>query len=258
MYAYQRTDEGEWQHAAYLKGAVVRAGDGFGSQIALEGDRLVVTAPGTDSCDSGVDAELGDAGCEGSGSVTIYDRYEDKWILDAVIAAPVAQTGARFGASLSLSIDLMAIGAVGDAMCEGNDRVSSNCTAGGAVHVYRLLQGGWRHEARLQGLSTEAGDRFGDTVGLGAGSLIVGVPGADGCGRGINGDDSDNECPESGAIEIFRPVDGDWAQVMRLQLPERGDDTRPTNHGSFGDTLSIDGDTVVVGAPGSNTVTVFE
>ena len=88
--------------------------------------------------------------------------------------------------------------------------------------------------------------------------MVIGVPGADGCGRGINGDDTQAGCPEAGAVEIFRPLHGDWAQVMRLQLPEREEREAQSAHGGFGTTMSVDGDTVVIGAPGSSTVTVFE
>ena len=159
---------------------------------------------------------------------------------------------------MSISVDLLAIGAVGDAMCEGGEEANPACASGGAVHLYRLGQGAWHHEARLQGIATQAGDRFGASLGLGGGSLVIGVPGADGCGRGINGDNAGQACQESGAVEIFRPVDGDWAQVMRLQLPEREERETPSAHGSFGAAMSVDGDTVVIGAPGSSTVTVFE
>ncbi len=258
VFVYALDDTGAWNQSAYVKAAHVRAGDGFGAQVALDGDRLIVSAPGTDSCESGLDAELGDSGCEGSGSVHIFDRYQGQWVLDAVLAAPEAQTRARFGSSLSLSVDLMAVGAVGDAMCEGDGRVSEACTSGGAVHLYRLTQGAWRHEARLQGIRTERGDRFGQSVGLGAGSLLVGVPGADGCGRGVNGEDNDSGCPEAGAVEVFRALDGDWVQVMRVQLPESEEGEVASDHAGFGTLLNVDGDSVTIAAPGAGSVSVFE
>ena len=62
---------------------------------------------------------------------------------------------------------------------------------------------------------------------------------------------------EAGAVVVFRPVDGTWRPVMRLQTPEdeRG---RPALHQGFGSVLDLDGHTAVIGAPGAETVTVFE
>ena len=97
VYVYEQDEEGSWVERAYLKGSVVRAGDGFGTAIALDGERLVIASPGTDSCEGGADAELRDSGCESSGSVSIFDRYQNAWVFDSVLAAPVAQTGADLG-----------------------------------------------------------------------------------------------------------------------------------------------------------------
>jgi hypothetical protein len=258
VYVFEADDEG-WRHAAYLKGAVAHPGDGFGDVLALEGDRLLVSAPGSASCASGVDAEPGDTGCKSAGLVTVFDGYDGAWALDGVIAAPISHAGARFGSSISLSVDMLAVGAVGDALCEGGALASDACALGGAVHLYRLVRGGWVHQVRLEGERTMRGDRFGDAVAVGSELVMVGVTGEDDCGRGVDGEQSSGgTCQEAGAVVVFRPLDGSWRPVLRLQTPADEDDRRPAIHRGFGGFLDLDGHTVLVGAPGAETVTVFE
>ena len=102
-----------------------------------------------------------------------------------------------------------------------------------------------------------AGDRFGDAIAVGSEVVVVGATGEDSCSRGIEGEPDQATCQEAGAAFVFRPTDGAWLPVMRLQTPE-DEETTPPNHHGFGGALSLDGDTVVVGSPGAATITIFE
>jgi hypothetical protein len=93
---------GGWSEQDVLVGPDARAGDQFGSSLALAGGLLAVGAPGRDE--------------EGSwaGAVYLYRRDADAWTLLATLLAPDATQGARFGTSVAfLDPDRLAVGASG-------------------------------------------------------------------------------------------------------------------------------------------------
>jgi hypothetical protein len=80
------------------------------------------------------------------------------------------------------------------------------------------------------------GDRFGESLALSGGNLIVGAPGH----QGTAGQ------PSAGAVYRFRfaTVDG-WQQLSRLQAADEQADAQ------FGSAVAGNGATIVVGAPGA-------
>ncbi|MCP4811676.1 MAG: hypothetical protein GY888_04135, partial [Planctomycetaceae bacterium] len=101
---------------------------------------------------------------------------------------------------------------------------------------------GWTNTARLRPSDGTAGDHFGWSVSVSGQTAIVGAP--------LHQD-------EQGAVYIYQEnstpdmlwnIGTSWAQVDKLMVTEA---TR------FGSSVAISGDTVVVGAPETNSVYVF-
>ena len=132
----------------------------------------------------------------------------------------------RFGAAAVIEGSFLAIGAP-----EEDDGARS----AGAVYVFRF-DGRWRQIAQITLAQTVEGDRFGAALAMDGERLAVGVPGRFG----------------SGAAYIY-VRDGDrWRLRGEVWPSDTPDGAR------FGASLVLRGSTLAVGAPGRDTVHVFE
>jgi len=95
------------------------------------------------------------------------------------------------------------------------------------------------------GSDSDHSDAFGSSVALGAGLLAVGAPGDD----SVPGD-ADARIPESGAVFVYQQSGVSFTQVTKLKRPEGelgwGD--------RFGAAVAVEGDLILVGAPGAELV----
>lgn len=74
-------------------------------------------------------------------------------------------------------------------------------------------------------------------------TVVVGARHEDSNATGVNGNQADNSASESGAAYIFvRDGGGNWSQQAYLKASNTGADDQ------FGSSVSVSGDTVVVGA----------
>jgi hypothetical protein len=128
-----------------------------------------------------------------------------------------------FGYSVSLDGDTALVGAIWDD--DLGDR-------SGAAYVFRLDEGNWTQVSKLLPDDGLADDEFGLSVSLSGGTALVGAYHNDASGS------------DSGAAYVFREVKGVWTQIAKL-VP---DDGRPSHF--FGESVSLSGDTAVVGAVG--------
>ncbi|MEJ2042684.1 MAG: Ig-like domain-containing protein [Reinekea sp.] len=171
------------------------------------------------------------------------------------IKAANGEGGDVLGVSVALSADgnTMAVGARGEdgdsAGINGkdNDRAASS----GAVYIFvRDDVGKWIQQAYVKASNAEYGDSFGDSVSLSAdgNTLAVGAHSEGSNAIEINGDQTDNSNPSSGAVYIFvRDDGGDWTQQAYLKASDNDNSRR-----YFGLSLDIssDGNVLVVGASG--------
>ena len=114
----------------------------------------------------------------------------------------------------------------------------------GAAYVFVRSGGDWSLETVLQPASIDANWQFGHSVDIDGDRIVVGAPGAPGEG-GV----------ESGAVWVFKRSGGgkdvwdDGFTDMEAKL--YSDDSGSTDDGSFGDSVAIDGERIVVGASGT-------
>ena len=93
VYVY-RPDSGGWAEIATLTADDARDADGFGSGMAIDGDRLIIGA------------EL-----MGAGAAYVFEKQEGAWVQVAKIEAPNSSTGDLFGASVAISGNHLIVGA---------------------------------------------------------------------------------------------------------------------------------------------------
>ena len=212
VYVFVRQD-GEWVQEARLEPEFGSNGDGFGTSVAVVGDRVLVGSPGAD-----VDKY------KEAGKVFEFIRSGSKWYQKAPITASDAYSNAAFGSAISVDGSRMVVGA------PSPDKI-------GSAYVFYRNGGSWREQAKINASNAEEGDSFGAAVAVSSGIVVVGAPHANpnfGYGEVVN----------AGAVYQFKSRGGDWTQVDMITI-ENG---QPFDH--FGDSLDVNSQFLVVGASG--------
>jgi hypothetical protein len=209
-----------WGQVAKLTASDGASDDSFGSSVSISGDTVVVGA------------YLDDANGQDSGSVYIFGRDQGSagaWGQAAKQPAPLALTarGDRFGVSVAADGDTVVVGAIED---------EENGYSSGSAYVFVRDQGGadaWGQVAKLTASDGASEDWFGRSVSISGDTVVVGA------------DYDDDSGYASGSAYIFGRDQGGadfWGQVAKLTASDGAALDR------FGSSVSISGDTVVVGA----------
>jgi hypothetical protein len=201
------------------------AGDNLGGSVAINGDTVVA---GARRSDIGGDID--------QGAAYIFVKPAGGWADMTQTAKLTASDGAAndyFGSSVTISGDTVVVGA------DFND-VGPNADQG-AAYVFVKPAGGWADMTQTAKLTTSDGaaeDSFGCSVAVSGDTMVVGA-----------------EFADFGAIEnqglayVFMKPAGGWADMTQTCI------LRPL-HGAaedyFGSSISVNGDTVVVGAYGED------
>ena len=229
-YVFVRDGQGVWKRAGTLTASDGATDDEFGISVAVDGDTAVIGANKDD--DNGVD----------SGSAYVFTKPVSGWADATETAKLTASVGAaddEFGISVAVSRNIVVVGARGDDInIDGTDETD---VGSAYVFVKPTTSNGWAdwdnsdyETAKLTASDSAAEDEFGTAVAVDGETIVVGAP----------GDDSD----EGSAYVFVRSVTG-WAtgdQTAKLTASDgaAGDE--------FGTSVAVDGDTIVVGAPGDD------
>ena len=139
-----------------------------------------------------------------------------------------------FGSSVSISGDRAIVGA-------SSADVGGNYAQGAAYVFVRDDQGDWLEEQKLVASDGDAHDWFGHSVSISGDTAIVGAYWV-----GIGAEN------ERGAAYVFvRDAQGNWLEEQKLVASDA------TAYNIFGWSVSISGDTIIVGAPGAYTEPAF-
>lgn len=205
VYVFRRVGA-SWEQEAYVKASNTGAGDEFGHSIALAGDTLAVGARYEDGASTGVDGNPADDIIEDSGAVYVFRRAGTGWEQEAYVKA--SNTGAhdRFGYSVALAGDMLAVGAYredGASTGVNGNPADDSALESGAVYVFHRVGTSWGQEAYVKASNTGANDYFGTSVALAGDTLAVGAWLEASASTGVSGDQADDSAPESGAVYIF-------------------------------------------------------
>lgn len=244
VYVFTRSGA-TWAQQAYIKASNTNAEDQFGFSVALSGDTLAVGARYEDSSSTGIDGNQASNGSLESGAVYVFTRVGTTWTQQAYIKASNTGADDEFGQSVSLSGDTLAVGASDEgssATGVGGNQADNGAQSSGAVYVFTRVGGTWSQQAYLKASNTGRFDRFGWHVSLSGDTLAVSAPGEDSRATGIDGNQSDDSAPDSGAVYVFLRSGSVWAQqaYVKASNTDAGD--------TFGWRLSLSGDTLAVGA----------
>ena len=154
-----------------------------------------------------------------SGSAYVYIK-NGTWREQARVIADDGATSNHFGFSVAATENLIVAGAP-----RANGRTNSD----GAAYVFTWNGTEAVQQAKLAGLDTAPADRFGHSLAVSNNRVVVGAP-----MHGTN---------DLGAAYIFARNGSSWVQEAKLVGSQAG------SNAHFGTAVSLDGNTLVIGAP---------
>ena len=231
--------------------------DGFGQSVAIDGDTIVVGAPG--ATNSGVvgsvyviqgaswteQAKLtasdgysedrfgksvaidGDTiVASGSGGVYVFQRDGSSWTEQQKLT--VTDGTALFGKSVAIDGATIIVGDPGDP--------NPSSTAPGAAYVFEWDGSAWTERQKLTAADSSARNRFGRSVAIDGNNILIGAY----FDTNVNGG-------SAGAAYVFHWNGTSWVEQQKL-LASDG-----TASDFFGGSVVVEGNTLVIGATGEDT-----
>jgi hypothetical protein len=193
------------------------AQDGFGNSVAISSDGNTALV--------GASA----AGSDGAGSVSIYTRSGTTWTLQQTITDPAHTAGDDFGASVALSGD-------------GNTALVGAAFANtfeGSVSIFTRSGAAWTLQRTITDSHGGFFDSFGSSVTLSenGNTALVGAP-------GVNA--------SNGSVSVFTRSGTKWSRRQIISAPDPFGGFGPFGN-EFGGSVALsgDGNTALVGAPGT-------
>ena len=258
-YVFQQDNSGTWLLRSKLRGSDGTSGFEFGASVSIQGDEVIVGAPGADNQRGAVYTFLrsglqwleqvkltppGGQDGEGFGSAIGYVGQ------DLIIGAPENENingpGAGIAYLFSRSISTWSFGATllatnrviqplfGSAVAVNGDLavVGAQGRSGdtGGAYVFQKSTNGWTQSSELIPSDGTAGDLFGRSVAIDENYIVVGAPGAE-------------HAQGTGAVYVFLKGSEGWSEQVRLVASDGA------AQDSFGMALAIAEDRIAVGAP---------
>nr|WP_315474142.1 FG-GAP repeat protein [uncultured Rhodoferax sp.] len=177
------------------------------------------------------------------------------WSQQAYVKAPNAEANDLFGTSVAISGDTLVVGADNEdspqtTITNGSTASADNsASTAGATYVFVRNGNGWSQQAYLKAPNAEAGDQFGESVAISGDTIVVGAFAESSNQTTItNGStaSADNSASGAGAAYVFTRSGSTWSQQAYLKAPNA------EANDSFGASVAISGDTIVVGATKEN------
>ena len=150
-----------WTQQAYLKPINTQGGERFGHSVAISGDSIVVGAFWEGSITTGVNPDptpVVPHPAPFSGAAYTFVRVAGAWFTEAYIKASNTKStigiGDNFGNSVTISGDLMAIGAPNEssnAVGINGDETNTQQPLAGAVYLFKRTAGLWAQAAYVKG-----------------------------------------------------------------------------------------------------------
>ncbi len=219
-------------------------GESFGYSVALSADGTTL-AVGV-SFDTQIYSEE---------RVFVFQRTGSTWSEQAVLVASNNEENDHFGSAIALSSDgnTIAVGAYGESSSArgiGGIQDNNALVRAGAVYVFSRSGSSWSQQAYVKASTTDAEDRFGESVGMGSdgNTMVVGAPGEDSNATGVGGSQGSDFAESAGAVYVFRRSGTIWAQQAFLKA------SNTDSNDNFGTSVGLSdaGDALAVGAPGED------
>ena len=195
--------------------------DYSGTSVALHGDTMVVGGESDDG--NGINV----------GAAYVFVKSADVWRKAAKLTASDGAAGDWFGNSVAVDGDTVVIGA----NREDGDDGSGGIVQSGSAYVFVKPVTGWTdvtETAKLTASDGATNDHLGSDVAVSGATVVVGAP-QDDTGNGT----------DAGSVYVFVKPSTGWTDTTETAKLTASDGAAGD---SFGNSLTADGDTIVVGA----------
>lgn len=201
-----------WVEEAKLIASDGDAEDYFGGSVTISGSVIMIGA------------KAGDGNIPDSGSVYAFNWDDTRWIESAKLAAADGNMGDKFGYSVSISGDRVAIGAViGD----------GNYSDTGAAYIFGSDGSRWLDEAKVVAADGMFLDYFGYSIRLSSDLAVIGAPW-----------DDDGSSSKIGSVYVFkREGYTNWAEQAKLTASDAA------AFDMLGYSVAVESDKALIGAP---------
>ncbi len=211
-YIYQRI-AGVWSETQKLIPVDRGNSDWFGISVAIDGDTAVVGAHRNDN------------GAAETGAAYVYVRSAGSWALQQKLAASDLGVSDWFGESVSISGDTIVVGSYKD---------DDGGTDSGSAYVFQRTGVTWTEQQKLVASDASAGKSFGGEVAISGDTIVVTAVG------------DHTAATFAGAAYVYSRTGVTWTEQQKLYV------SNPTAYDRLGTSVSIDGETILVGADGYN------
>jgi len=190
--------------------------DYFGSSVSIDINTVIVGAPEYNYSSNGF------------GSAYIFRYNGSNWMEEQELLASDGAEDDWFGYSVAIDDNIVIVGAPGD---------DDNGSLSGSAYIFtpnNVDPNNWVQQAKLTASDGAEYDWFGQSVSIDGNIVIVGAYA-----------DDDNGS-SSGSAYIFRYNGSNWVEEQKLLASDGAEDD------SFGRSVAIDGNIVIVGADGDD------
>jgi len=195
-----------WSQQAYLKASNAESYDWFGFSVSVAGDTIAVGAVDEDSNAIGVNGNQSNNSQVSAGAAYVFARTGTSWSQQAYLKASNTEGGDGFGRSVSALNNSIVVGAeLEDSSGTGVNGIQNNNLAQYSGAAYLFVRNGmsWSQLAYLKASNSELDDMFGIAVASTGSTIVVGALREGSNATGVNGNQSNNLAPWSGAAYAF-------------------------------------------------------
>lgn len=229
-YVFVRGSNGVWTQQAKLTASDGAAFDYFGGSVAIGNVNapsqtvIIVGALGNDA-----------NGITSRGAAYVFTRASGgtTWSSGTKLTASDGAARDNFGYSVAISGSLAIIGSPADDIgANGNQ---------GSAYIFARNGTVWEEEQKLVAWDGDTNDLFGWSVGISGPRVIIGAP----------DDDIDNNMNQGSSYVFERTAGNTWNSVTKLRLSS----VLGATSDYLGISVGISGNTVIVGAYGTDVIT---
>jgi hypothetical protein len=201
-----------WTQQAQLTASDGAASDGFGGAVAMSGDTVIVGA------------NLDDVGATANqGSAYVFARNGTSWTQQQQLTAADGAANDQFGRAVSMSSDVIAVGASLDDVLANADQ--------GSAYLFTRSGTTWTNQQKILASDGAASDHFGNSISISGDSVVAGA----------NLDDVLANA-DQGSAYVFMRSGATWYEQQHLTASDgsASDD--------YGVSVAINGNTILIGA----------
>ncbi|MDB6133165.1 MAG: Integrin alpha beta-propellor repeat protein [Verrucomicrobiales bacterium] len=208
-----------WSQQAYLKASNTGRRNSFGQSVGIAGNTIVIGSPGEGSKSTGVNGDQSDRSFSEAGSAYVFAREGSAWSQQAYLKASNTASRSRFGWSASVSGDIVVVAADQENRA-ASDPVNNIASNSGAAYVFQRTGTAWIPQAYLKASNADASDRFGTSAAVSGNVIAVGAANEASTATGVDGDQTGNSKPGTGAAYLFEASPSHSPPVLTVTVPE--------------------------------------